>query len=348
MTPLDAPIILLCSERSGSNLIAKIFDAHPAVAAPGAAHLFRIMTECASRYRRGSEALRQATLALFDAKVSSWAIDAWSEAERAACIAEGTSAPDMAAALYAAEARAAGKRHVLLKENSAFAFLPAILGTATSPRFLFMVRDPRDMAVSWTKGPVMRGGVVRAAERWIKDQTGSLDALAGRPAGMKAAALRYEDLLADPESELRRVCGDLDLEFSSDMLGFSERSRSAAVDAGRSAMWSNLGKPLLSDNAGKFRAALGDEEIALVEAIAGPLLPTLGYDSARTGCPRFGPHPDLASLHAALAAVEPHDKPAYLELPEAERARFEAWSRLVGKMRALPRLAPEELLGKGA
>ena len=33
---LIEPIILLCSERSESNLITKIFDAHPKVCAPGA------------------------------------------------------------------------------------------------------------------------------------------------------------------------------------------------------------------------------------------------------------------------------------------------------------------------
>lgn len=347
MIRLDAPIVLLCSERSGSNLIAKIFDAHRAVAAPGAAHLFRITAECATRYIPGSDELRRAVLALFDAKVSAWAIDSWTADERAACLADCVTAPEMAAALYAAEARAASKRHILAKENSAFAYLPAILGQSERPRLLFMVRDPRDMAVSWMNGPVMRGGVVRAAERWVRDQSGSLDAFATRPADMPAAFLRYEDLLANPEGELARVCAELDLDFAPDMLRFSELSRSAKDDADRSTMWSNLARPLLSENAGKFRAALDDDQIAFIEATAGPLLESLGYECARPQLPRYGSYPDLASLREALAAVEPFEKPAYRSLPERERTRFEAWSALVNEMRSRPLLGPRFFLDWG-
>lgn len=346
MKRLDRPILLLCSERSGSNLIAKIFDAHGAVSAPGAAHLFRIMSECASRYAPGSDQLRKAVLALFEAKVSSWAIDRWTAAERAACLAGCITAPDMSAALYAAEAKATGKRHVLTKENSAYDYLPAILSQSERPRLLFMVRDPRDMAASWVKGPVMRGGVVRATERWVQDQARSLDVLATRPAGMPAAYLRYEDLLANPEDALIRVCADLELDFSPDMLRFSEVSRSAQDDADRSAMWSNLSQPLLRGNMGKFRTELNDDQIAFVEATAAPLLQAFGYTSARPGLSPYGSYSDLATLRAALAAQEPMDKPAYLELPQTERAKFEAWSALVKEMRARPVRDPQSFLGR--
>lgn len=340
MPHLDAPLILFCSERSGSNMIAKIFDAHPQVCAPGASHLFRVMSECACRYAPGSDALRHAVLALFEAKVSRWAIDSWTGADRAALLSGLTRAGEMAAALYAAEARAAGKPHVMTKENSSFRYLPMLMAQSTRLRVLFMTRDPRDMAVSWTNGPVMRGGVLRATDRWCHDQQGSLETLAQLGPETRVAALRYEDVLSNPEGQVRRACHDLDLPFSEDMLRFSERSTSARGDAARSSMWSNLDKPILSDNAQKFRRELDDDQIAYIEAATGPLMATLGYATARPGRLAFGGFDTLDALRAHLAGTEPHDKPGYLALPAEERARFEGWSRLVARMRARPPLPP--------
>ena len=340
MPLLDSPIILFCSERSGSNMIAKIFDAHPQVCAPGASHLFKVMSECACRYAPGSDELRDAVLDLFEAKVSRWRIDDWTRKERAAHVSGLARAGEVAAALYAAEARAAGKSHVMTKENSTFRYLPMLMAQSARPRILFMVRDPRDVAVSWINGPVMRGGVLRATDRWYHDQLGSLETLAQLGPETPVATLRYEDVLNDPERELRRVCHDLDLSFSEDMLRFSERSFSARTDAGRSAMWSNLNKPILSDNAQKFRRELDDDQIAYVEAATAPLMATLGYASARPGQPKFGRFDTLENLRAHLAVAEPHEKPAYRTLPAEERARFEGWSQLVARMRSYPPLPP--------
>ena len=344
MPRLKAPVILFCSERSGSNMIAKIFDAHPQVCAPGASHLFRIMSECACRYAPGSDDLRQAVLALFDAKVSQWAIDAWPSDERAALLTRLSHAGDMVAALYAAEADTIDKPHVMTKENSTFRYLPMIIAQSTRSRILFMVRDPRDMALSWMNGPVMRGGVLRAAERWCQDQMGYLETLAQLGPETPVAFLRYEDILSDPEGQLRRVCTMLDLPFSEEMLRFSERSSSARSDAQRTSMWSNLDKPLMSDNTQKFRRELDDDQIAYIEAVAGPMMTAMGYETARSGQPAFGRFDTLEDLRAHLALSEPHDKPAYQELPAEERARFEAWSRLYADMKARPRLSPDQFI----
>lgn len=346
MTLLNTPIFLLCSERSGSNLVAKIFDAHPDVSAPGAAHLFKVMSEFANRYTAGSEELRAAVLDLFEAKVSHWAIDKWTSAQRAALLGDLTHAGEMAAALYAAEARNGGKAHVFTKENSSFLYLPMLLEQSTRPRFLFMTRDPRDMAVSWVNGPVMRGGVLRAAERWNKDQTGYLQAKSKLPLQTPVGMLRYEDLIVEPELQLRRVCSELELEFDPEMLRFSENSKSAQADAKRSVMWSNLDKPLLSDNSNKFLNELSDDAIAYVEAVNGPLMEVFGYESVRAGKPPFGRFETLEALRADLALQEPLDKPAYQQLAAEERERFENWSRLYATMRARPVINPDALLSQ--
>ncbi|MCB2110931.1 MAG: sulfotransferase [Defluviimonas sp.] len=342
---LTQPIILMCSERSGSNLVTRIFDAHPEVCAPGASHLFKVMSECACRYGAGSDELRAAVLDLFEAKVSGWRIDAWPRARRAAVLEPLARAGEMAAALYAAEAAEAGKPHLFLKENSAYRYLHFLQGQSHAPRYLFMVRDPRDMALSWRNGPVMRGGVLRASDRWASDQGGYLDAVAQMPADARVAFLRYEDLIAAPEAEIERVCTALGLAYDPRMAAFHAHSEGAKGDAKRSSMWSNLDKPVLSDNARKFLKELDDDEIAYVEARAGTMLESFGYASVRAGKPPFGGCETLAELRVLLAPREPHDKPAYQALDATERQRFEAWSALYARMTARPSLGPEALIG---
>src|SRR5262245_15835271 len=103
------PIFQMCSERSGSNLMTKIFDAHPEVVAPSPAHLFRIFSDLAWKYNDGSASLQQDLLDMFDAKVGTWLIDDCSRLHREAIVKDSKSAAYMIAALLNAECSSAGK-----------------------------------------------------------------------------------------------------------------------------------------------------------------------------------------------------------------------------------------------
>lgn len=340
MTVLNAPIVLLCSERSGSNLIAKMLDVHPELCAPGACHLFRVMSECACTYPEDSDELRKAIWSLFDAKLSNWLIDRMPSGDRERLLASIRRPAEMVAAVYAAEAQAVGKPHILIKENSVFRFSNLIHVVAERPRYLFMTRDPRDMALSWAKAPAIRGGVMRATTRWIEDQAGYLRLLTELPGNAAVSFLRYEELLRNPAHTLRRVCGELGLSCSHDLTRFHERSRSAAADARNSTLWENLAKPLMTGNANKFEAELDADEIAYIEWKARGLMELFGYIPVRDV--RDDPKV-LEALEVDLAAREPYEKALYVSLSIEERRRLEAWSNLYASMRARPLLGPADL-----
>lgn len=344
MAILDSPIVLFCSERSGSNLITKIFDAHSLICAPGAAHLFKIMSEVADRYHPGTDELRNAVITLFRAKVSSWTIDVHSDNDLGKQLATLQSPGAMAAALYRAEMQAAGKEHNLIKENSAFGYLSMISDQSVTPRILFMVRDPRDMAVSWKTGPVMRGGVVRASRRWRYDQEGYLRNLAQLPDTIRVGFLRYEDLLHSPSLELRRVCSKMNLPFEESMLNFSIVSSSAQANATRSSMWRNLNRGLLTDNAGKYVSKLDADEIAYIEAVTDPYMNAMGYSAITPTDAPFGRFANFLDLEAHMLGREPYEKPAYSSLPQSERDSFEKWSRVTAEMRRRPVILPKDFV----
>jgi hypothetical protein len=73
--------------------------------------------------------------------------------------------------------------------------------------------------------------------------------------------IRYEDLIADPEGTLRRVCEIIDLPFSEAMLAPPERD----------AIVAELGP------VGGWRDRLTPEQVAAFEDAAGEWLDLLGY-----------------------------------------------------------------------
>lgn len=318
---LVRPVFLLCSERSGSNLIARIFGSHPEFYAPSPAHLFRVMAPLGPASANQTDLLR-----LFRAKLGVWKLDALSDAELNALLKGSSDIPDMICTLLLAEGERRGKPRLFLKENSPHDFLPMMENVSEAPGYLHMLRDPRDMAVSWIKAPTLRGGVVRAARRWLSDAQGALDVEAE---GRIMARLTYEALLQDPEGSLRSACEALELPFSATMLEHVSQSDSVQQDAGRTALWKNLSKDIMRDNFNKFQGQLSDDEIAYVEALCGPLMDRFGYRRSRADtAPKFGSHESFAALEAHLEAREPWTKPAYGDLPKDERARLEAWSAL--------------------
>lgn len=319
--PLVRPVFLVCSERSGSNLIARIFGSHSEYYAPSPAHLFRIFSTFDDELDIDFDLLR-----LFRVKLGVWKIDRRSDEELMAVLAKENTIARKVAALLSAEGMLHQKPRLFLKENSAHAFLPMMEAVAEDPGYVHMIRDPRDMAVSWVSAPTLRGGVVRAARRWLSDAQGAMNAEQG---GRSIARLTYEALVQAPEETLRRVCDTLDVSFDVSMLAHVGHSDGVAQDASRTALWKNLSRGIMHDNFNKFQGRLDDDEIAYIEALCGPLMSAFGYEKSRApDAPEFGSHGSFAALETALVAREPWSKPAYQDLPQEERARLEAWSAL--------------------
>ena len=107
--------------------------------------------------------------------------------------------------VFEAEARACGKERLFIKENHTARFLPFLLAAWPDAQFVHLVRDPRDMALSWKRSAVHRGDVVRAARVWQQDQAEAVAAIA-QLQDVARHCLTYEDLVVVPELELLRLC----------------------------------------------------------------------------------------------------------------------------------------------
>ncbi|HQU74545.1 MAG TPA: sulfotransferase, partial [Calditrichia bacterium] len=205
---------LLCSERSGSNLITRLMDNHSQYCGPSPTHAMRIVLENAAGYGDlqdpgNWELLIEDIADLFQAKMGVWATR-WTRSE----LLQITTPGDLSGlfrAFFEREARGHHKNRLFVKENHLYRQWDFIRRHFPEARFVWLVRDPRDMALSWKKSPNLRGCAIRSASIWQQDQSACLSLyhqLENRPFILK---IHYEDLVADTPATLRKVCTFLDI-----------------------------------------------------------------------------------------------------------------------------------------
>lgn len=321
-------ILLLCSERSGSNLISRIFGMHEDLCAPGPAHLLRVFGENYHRYNRSENGWNDFVNdlnSLFNTKVSSWAIDDdWQNIYSDICSSRKKNIAKCLIDIYLAEAKINGKKVLFIKENQAYKYLPFIMTNVERIRLVYMVRDPRDMALSWLKSPLARGGVVRAVKNWVQDQENFLRVISWLDNSCATASFTYEALLKQPDVELKNACSQLELCFDSNMLSF-HKSLEASINSAGSVDWSNTGRPLMKNNSGKFLNGLDKNQIAYIEFISSDLMKALGYDPVTPSSALFGDYETFEDLEESMNNIEPWDKPGYKDVPEVERNIRKQW-----------------------
>jgi len=139
-----------------------------------------------------------------------------------------------------------------------------------------LVRDGRDVVLSYKKAFFGPKHVYPLARRWEQYLSAAEKAreFLGKD---RFHQLRYEDLLATPERELRRICAFLGEEFAPQMLAYHEAPRTSPSE-GRNAR--NLRRPILSDNVGKWQGEMTNRELRIFESLAGDGLDRYGYARA--------------------------------------------------------------------
>jgi len=132
----------------------------------------------------------------------------------------------------------------------------------TEARFVHVVRDGRDTLAA-RPAEINTGAAIATGQRWNKKV---------RSVRVQAHLMnhlievRYEDLIADPEATLRRVCEFIELPYDEAMTEPPERSR----------IENDLGP------VGSWRERLEPEHLEAFEEVAGKMLDELGY---RSGAP---------------------------------------------------------------
>jgi hypothetical protein len=154
----------------------------------------------------------------------------------------------------------------------------SILSGFDDAQVIHVVRDGRDVALSYRSAFFGPKHVYPLALRWQEYLAAAEEARAALGAGA-FLQVRYEDLVAAPEQELRRICSFLGEEFAPAMLTFYNEDRGPRRDS-RNA--ENLRRPVMADNTEKWRTQMSQRELRIFEALAGSALKRYSYETALT------------------------------------------------------------------
>jgi Sulfotransferase family len=279
--------------RSGTTMLRLMLDAHPELAIPPETYFVTNLIEAADG-GAGPEQLanvlvghrRWGDLGICEAALRS----------RLTALGrpDGGDAIRVAFGLYA-EGR--GKPRWGDKTPAYLTNIAEIGAAVPEARFVHLIRDGRDVALSILRMPEadrpMRNPdtVGLVATRWSRRIGRARRQAAGLPHYLE---VRYEELVADPESALRHVCEFVELDYLPELLDYhadagerlDEMSRDLEArgdlppqGAGnRTAPHALTSQPPKRDRIGAWRQEMTAGQVAEFEAEGGEMLRELGYE----------------------------------------------------------------------
>ncbi len=282
------PIFLLSTERSGSNLVRSILGTHSAISAPHpleTAYPWGKVTPPAELDAdRAGRLLRDVLVNKhYSYHPLESSVDIDSVIERFRRGKQSHSLFDVQQALYDEYAAEEGAEAWVSKYPALWECLDEGFDYYDDLKIVYNVRDARDVALSFKRSNVGRYHPYFNAERWQREQARGIDLLEDH--GANVHQMRYKDLLQDPESVVRGLCDFLDYEFEEQMLYYYETEEAQAASESAGA-FENLTSPIMGDNYDKFRDQLPDEEVRLVEKLAGDELRYFDYGLTTTEAER--------------------------------------------------------------
>jgi Sulfotransferase family len=264
------PVFIGGCGRSGTTFLAALLGGHPQVIAPPEAQFVVRGLSAADRGPASEQAARFTQVLRED-----WRLRLWGLPDDRAFARAGSTPGEIMSGLAQTYAATHGKplatvwvdhspNNILYGKTLLEAFPESVM--------VHLVRDPRGVAASvlpldW--GPASP----RDAARWWLSRIGpGLAAEAAIPD--RVIRVHYEQLIANPDGELRRLCGAVGLEFDPTMIAgggirlpLYTRSQHELVgeapDPRRIAAW---------------RDSLGAGAVAIIEAELGDTLALLGYE----------------------------------------------------------------------
>ena len=157
--------------------------------------------------------------------------------------------------------------------------------------FIHVVRDGRDVALSLRQVWFAPGHDIELLARYWRDCVETTHRLARRCEHY--LELRFDDLVADPARELRRICAFVRLDFDPAMERYHLHARQRLDEvtdrhdaegrllvskAQRLTQHERTSSPPDPGRLARWKTELSPDERARFEAVAGPLLRRLGYE----------------------------------------------------------------------
>lgn len=306
------PLFVLGLARSGTNLLARMLDRHPAIrvaldplmpilrslrnalthANADVEHRvgFRPTLPFQDHYfdRNGPPLLNALLSGTASIPLASEELDELRAAVQARAALEdpalGSALRNIAGTEYRELIRSAlsvvrtqrpGASWVGCKEVWMFDFVPALARAFPDAQFYAIDRDPRAIVSSLVamaeRDPSQAAHPPSYMRHWRKSVALSLRYRSDQALASRFRTIRYEDLVANPEPEARRICGELSLEFDPRMLALSADGWSG------NSSFDHAGRDVYNASTDRWRGSLAADVVRTTDFLCGPEMALAGY-----------------------------------------------------------------------
>ena len=144
-------------------------------------------------------------------------------------------------------------------------------------KFLHIVRDGRDVALSHESYPYGASNILDCAEKWRYKL--NLNIMAGKILGPKRYMIvKYEDLVLNTDATLKKICEFAGVEYSVSMLNYPEMIKKK-VPLDKQWLWPALDKPPQRSKVGRWKNNMSEHKRIVFERYAKDTLDELEYET---------------------------------------------------------------------
>ena len=322
------PIFIFGCPRSGTSLLSRIIDCHPRIAIPYESHFYNTFYPWLKYY--GNLHLPRNRYRLIDDILSTEVIQDWTPLPERQQTFEAIQSYDfdgIVDALMSTWASAQGKQRWGEKTPAHVFYWHEILQAFPNLQVLHIVRDGRDVALSWKRARFGPKHIYPLAQKWVQ-YLQTVETLKSTLDDDSFLELRYEELLLKLEPVVRTICRFLGEEFTPNLLTFHTLGTAYPTDKQNQ---QNLSKPPLTSNIQKWRTEMSARELRIFEAVAGSTLEHYGYERQLL-------HPRISALEAMQFRYLEHPPQKLYAMLKNRKGHIDALRRLKIYLRLRARL----------
>jgi hypothetical protein len=270
------PFFIVGNDRSGTTMLRLIVDRGPDAAVPPES---MFLTDFADAFAAGEPRDAAAAERLMRAVWEHPKVRLWELPPDPPAVPDGLTGPDayrfIAAAPFAAYAALHGKPRWGDKTPHYVHHVDHLLALWPGARFVVLVRDGRDVALSLRRLPFGPNNAWAAAQWWARGIRAGAQAQRDHPDSV--LTVRYEDLAAAPQDEVRRLCAFLRIAYADDMLAL-EHVDPARIVPDQAAWFPTLFDGINTSAVGRWRREMSRRDRRIFASLAGAELEQLGYE----------------------------------------------------------------------
>jgi hypothetical protein len=281
--------------RSGTTLLRMMLDAHPQLTMPPETHFVPDLIRACRKPGATPESALEAMKSHRE-----WEDFGFTDEQALAWLRAlpGLKPGAAVRAFYEAYAAKEGKPRYGEKTPRYVGKMRQIQTALPEARFVHVIRDGRDVALSVLDRTVRDIDATHVAGRWKRKIEKAREAA---PNLSHYTEVRYEDLITDTEPTLRRVCEFIALDWDPAVLDYHERSADRLGEMARAlpsdgksqdlsverrmATHAMTTKPPDADRVSRWKRQMSEPDRQAFEEVAGDMLAELGYE---TGVPVEG------------------------------------------------------------